>query len=76
MKERRDKGVFFCLWRKLTAVVKSHREHLRFMMCARCPTFENEPFTKKRSEFNLQLELINDNLRNNFIYIYIYISFI
>lgn len=35
---------------KLTAVVKSHREHLLFM-CVRCPTFKNvlkEQFTKKK----------------------------
>lgn len=35
---------------KLTAVVKSHREHLLFIMCVRSPTFKNvlkEQFTKK-----------------------------
>lgn len=57
---------------KLTAV-KSHREHLLFIMCVRCPTFKNvlkEQFTKKkkekekrrRYELNLLLQLINDYL--------------
>lgn len=38
---------------KLTAVVKSHREHLLFIMCVRCPTFKNvlkEQFTKQKKK--------------------------
>lgn len=39
--------------RKLTAVVKSHREHLVFIMRVRCPTFKNvlkEQFDLKKKK--------------------------
>lgn len=39
--------------RKLTAVVKSHREHLVFIMRVRCPTFKNvlkEQFDFKKNK--------------------------
>lgn len=44
--------------RKLTAVVKSHREHLVFIMRVRCPTFKNvlkEQFDlKKKKRIKIQ----------------------
>lgn len=50
--------------RKLTAVVKSHREHLVFIMRVRCPTFKNvlkEQFDLKKKEQKIQNHIYRYN---------------
>lgn len=52
--------------RKLTAVVKSHREHLVFIMRVRCPTFKNV----LKEQFDFLFFLKKEQRYRNHIYRY------